>query len=358
VIPLLVICISGSILVFKHELDSLLIGDQVRVNTSEQTSIERLPLDQLRDTVNLAYPDYETVGWVIYLDPDRADQMYLIERGTDEWSYLLLNQYTGEILSQPRLHDHWFTDWLLELHYTLLLGDFGLLSSAIVGVALFVLGLTGIFMYRKFWKTLFLLRWDARLILYFSDLHKTVGIISAPILLILAFTGTWWNITSYLYELEEHTDGHEHPVMQDRLYNDTLSIDGLVSEAQNQIVGFQATYLSFPYEAGLPFTFWGDVPTGNILTSEYSSTVSFDSQTGEHLDNFDIREAGIGSKIIDSYRRLHFGDFAGLTSRILWALLGMSPLILGITGITIWWQRKLKRMRSSTIKLKPIGVRI
>lgn len=345
VIPLLVICVTGSILVFKHEIDWLLIGHEVRVDENAKAFGRRQPFDQLLQSVSHTYPNYETVGWVTYLDPGRADQMYLMEHGTSEWSYLLLDQYSGTLLSEPRPHDHWFTDWLLELHFNLLLDDLGLLPSAMVGIVLFLLGVTGIILYRNFWKTLFLLRWNARLIVYFSDLHKTVGILSSPVLLILAFTGVWWNISAYVHEMQEHADGHEHPLMTERLYSDQISIDDLISQSRDQVSGFEPTYLSFPYEPGVPFTFWGDVPSLNILASEYSSTVSFDAGTGEHLGNYDIREASLGGKILDSYRRLHFGDFAGLFSRTLWAVLGLSPLLLSITGLWIWWKRKKKKRK-------------
>lgn len=41
--------------------------------------------------------------------------------------------------------------------------------------------------------------------------------------------------------------------------------------------------------------------------------------------------------------RLHFGRFAGLPVKILWAILGLVPPILLITGIIMWWNRKWRR---------------
>ena len=347
VIPLLVICLTGAILVFKHEIDWLFIGEQVRVDESRDHLSERLPYDQLLTSLQEKVKDHEVVGWVVFLEPNRADQVYVMEKGTNAWSYLFIDQYTGNPLSEPRLHDHWFTDWLLELHFNLLLEDVGLIASAIFGLALFFLGISGFILYRQFWKTLFLLRWNARLVTYFSDLHKTVGIICSPVLLVLSFTGVWWNIAGYLHELEEHSDGHEHPLVQERLYNDEISIDSLVAAAQAQVSGFKPTYFSFPYEPNLPITIFGDVPTKNVLTSQYSSTASFDAETGEDLGTYDIRQATVGAKIIDSYRRLHFGDFAGLWSRILWAVAGASPALLSVTGIYVWFKRRRKKRKTA-----------
>ena len=80
----------------------------------------------------------------------------------------------------------------------------------------------------------------------------------------------------------------------------------------------------------------------NPLISQYSSVVGFNPQTGEWLSNFDIREAGTGMRVLDTFRRLHFGDFGGLTSRVIWAVVGMLPLVLAITGVSLWAIRRRK----------------
>ena len=69
VVPLLLICITGSILVFKHEIDWLLMPEAVRVEPLG----ERMARDEVLAAVNEAHPDYEAVGWLWFQDPLRAD---------------------------------------------------------------------------------------------------------------------------------------------------------------------------------------------------------------------------------------------------------------------------------------------
>ncbi|AQQ66781.1 hypothetical protein Mag101_03345 [Microbulbifer agarilyticus] len=342
-IPLLVICITGSILVFKHEIDSVLLADKVRV---ESAGRERLSLDALEDAMRRNFSDYEPVGWVLFQDSNRADLVYTIQHGTDEWTYALLDQYTGEPLRPPMALTHHLTDWLLELHFTFLLGDWGMLVTSLFSILLCLLGISGFILYRKFWKNFFTLRWNARMIVYFSDLHKMTGIIGAPILLILGFTGAWWNIAHFAHEVAEHADGHEHHHMVDRLYSEELSLQGLLDNTGERIQNFEATYISLPWEPGANITFWGDVPTANPLTSQYASNITYNAQSGEHMLSYDIRDATIGATIVDTYRRLHFGDFAGLVSKVVWCVVGLSPLLLSITGIYIWYQRRDKRRKA------------
>ncbi|MBB3047279.1 putative iron-regulated membrane protein [Litorivivens lipolytica] len=342
-LPLLVICLTGSVLVFKHEIDTLLMHDKVRVDPLP----ERQNLDTLLQAVSEANPSHEVVGWVLFEDPARADLVYLIARGSSDWSYLLLDQYRADILALVVSTTHYLTDWLLELHFTLLLHDAGLLLSGLIAVVLCLLGITGLWLHRSFWKNLCTLRTKARRVLYYSDLHKLVGAYASPVLLILGFTGAWWNLTHFYHELEEHADGAEHYVMQQRLYNDQLSLQALHDRSEQDIPDFNATYISLPWEPGQDIRFFGKVESGNPLLSQYASVVQFDAQSGETTSTYDIREQGLGAKTVDSYRRLHFGDFAGLPSRILWCLFGLAPTVLAFTGITLWLKRRPQRRRAA-----------
>lgn len=341
-IPLLVICITGSLLVFKHEIDSVLMPEKVRVDESAALQLPRLPLDALEQSVHGALPDYEIVGWALFQDHSRADLLYVMERGTDTWQYILIDQYTGSLLAGPVALDEHLTDWLLELHYAFLIDDPGLVVTAIMAILLCWLGISGLVLHRKFWKNFFTLRWHARLVVYFSDLHKMVGVLASPILLVLGITGGYWNIAHLVEEVQEHANGEQHPVMSERLYSDEIALQQLHDESKTRLAGFEPTYISMPWEPGRDIRFFGDVHDGNPLISQYSSVVGFNAQTGEWISNFDIRDAGTGMRVLDTFRRLHFGDFGGLTSRIIWAVVGMLPLLLAVTGVSLWAIRRKK----------------
>lgn len=338
-IPLLVICLTGSILVFKHEIDSLLMPNKVRVEAAESG---RLTLDHLISNVHGELPNFEPVGWVLFQDTERADLVYVVEHGTSDWQYILLNQYSGELLSPPVTTTHHLTDWLLNLHYELLLDHPGLLISSVFSIILCLLGVSGVVIYRHFWKHFFTLRWDKRLTVFFNDLHKMTGIIATPVLLILGVTGAYWNIRHFIHEEIEHAGEVPYKVTG-RLYNDELSLQALHDQANQHVDQFKPTYFLLPYEPKVDITFWGEVPSINFLASEYSSTVTFDAQSGEFKSATDIRTAGLWPKVEDSFRELHYGTFAGLTTRILWCIIGLTPLLLSITGIYVWYQRKQKK---------------
>ncbi|WP_404400989.1 PepSY domain-containing protein [Idiomarina seosinensis] len=351
-IPFLIVCLTGSIVVFKTELDAWLMPELATVDANGR---ERMPFDVLTDRINHQLPDYEIGSWEIFpAGYSEADRIFVIKEGTDEWHKAHLNPYTGELLSQPTESGHYLTDWLVELHYTLLLNDIdgleeqlGVIISFVLSIFLVFMGISGLVIYRRFWARLFTLRWDQRLLVVFSDLHKMGGTLASPILLVIGITGGYYSGLIYYEEWKEHSAGEQHHIMQERLYADSVNIDALVENSRDYIDGFNPTYLLFPYEPEFPFTVFGRAPTANPLLSNYGSVVNFDAQTGEYLSTYNLNEQGVLAKTLDSTRRLHFGTFAGLTTKIIWCVVGLVPLLLAVTGGYLWWQRRSKRARKS-----------
>jgi len=349
ILPLLLISITGSILVFKVELDTILMPEKMIIESTSPTT--RVSLDNLMAQIKSSYPNHEIGSWEIFTDHLRTDTAYLIEHNTNQWSKLYLNQYTGEILSIPvGLSDN-LTDWLLDLHYKLLLEANGIFLGAIVSCLLLFLGISGMVLYRKFWLYFFTLRLKAATRIIFSDIHKMVGIVSSPVIIILAFTGAYWNIAEVVHEIEDHIIKTPHKVTQ-ALHSPNISMQSLYENTISTINDFEATYLLMPYEPAMDITFYGKLNTTNPLNSNYASSISYDKITGKLVSFEDVRQASTLHVTIDSFRKLHFGHFAGLTSKLLWCLLGLSPVILACTGLYLFWYRRRKRSPKHTLTNK------
>ena len=69
------------------------------------------------------------------------------------------------------------------------------------------------------------------------------------------------------------------------------------------------------------------------------------------MANWDIREVCVGWQVIDSFRKLHFGYFAGLISKIIWCVIGLSPVWLGGTGFYLWFTRRKRKKQSQKNRL-------
>lgn len=344
---LLVIGLSGSLLVFREEIETLVNPQMVRV---EPTPAGRLPLDTLLADAQRQLPDYEITGWLLQYDsPRMADVLYVIKRGENEWLIATQDQYTGRLLASPRLGTTTFTGWMLDLHYAFFADNVGLAVVGLLGVVLCVLGITGVWIYREFWKHVFTLRWGRGARLLFSDVHKFVGITSVVFNLILGFTGAWWNIA--------HVVGHmiygdpPQPVIAQQLYAPSLSLNALTQDAATRIPGYRANFISLPSVPAAPaITFYGTIEPRSRWTGPYGSYIAYDAKTLAHTATTDLRTAGLWGQIYDMFTPLHFGTFGGLPVKILWTIGGLAPGILGVTGFLIWRSR---RRRKETAPLDP-----
>ena len=353
-VPILIISITGSVLVFKVELDSLFRPHQMVV----QASTERKSLDKLMSVVQTTHPDYVLSGWELFgthsVNQDlssevaktlieaeqRSDTAYAIKKNTDTWHKIYINQYSGELLSQPQTLEHYLTDWLLELHYAFLFQFSGTIIGAVFGLVLLFLAISGIVLYRKFWQRLFTMRWQSAKRILFSDAHKMIGIFTSPVLIIISFTGVYWNVSIILHEVLEHGFEEAHPPITTAYHSPTISFEALNKQASTEIDSFRATYLAIPNEPDMDITFFGEVDTVNPLLSQYGSMVTFDKNTGKLIAASDIRDASFLRKFDDSTRKLHFGYFAGIWSKVIWCIVGLAPVFLLITGVTMFWLRQ------------------
>ncbi|EMJ81792.1 PepSY domain protein [Leptospira borgpetersenii serovar Hardjo-bovis str. Sponselee] len=192
---LVVIGLSGSLLVFGHEIDQLLHPNQWYV----AGGTERLSIDTLREKLNQTLPSHALAGWLLSEKRNQPDQVWLHFLDSDQKKefVILLNPYTGKILGKlaENLSDS-FYGWVLNLHYTLFMGSFGYFLTGISGVIFIFQGISGIILCRGILQNLFRLRTGQSFRTYFSDLHKLVGVFTLIFNLVLGFTGAWWSARS------------------------------------------------------------------------------------------------------------------------------------------------------------------
>lgn len=336
-LPILIVSITGSILVFKVEIDSLLRPHHMAVNANDKSV--RVNLDKLMATITQTYPKHALAGWELFDDKSRSDTAYVITKGTDTWSKIYIDQYSGQLLSQPKEMEHYITDWLLELHYAFLLHFNGTIIGVLIGLIMLFLGISGIVLYRGFWRKLFTLRFKAAGRMLFSDIHKLIGIIASPVFILISFTGVYWNLSIILHEALEHVE-EEHVYITQPYHASSISFEALRQDTARQIDSYQAYYLAIPNEPEMDITFFGKVDTPNPFISEYASTVTYSRDTGDLITTYDIRNASVWAKFDDSTRKLHFGYFAGIWSKIIWCIIGLSPVLLAITGLLMYLLRR------------------
>lgn len=83
-IPLVIVCFTGSVLVYKDEINNILMPGVIYV--ADGNDKKRLKFDELREKIEKEYPHHEIVGWNIDVDPQKTDKVWLLEHGAGKKS--------------------------------------------------------------------------------------------------------------------------------------------------------------------------------------------------------------------------------------------------------------------------------
>ena len=334
---LLVIGLSGSFLVFHEELDAWRLPALFRATP---TPAGRLPFDTLWAAAQRALPTGEAIiGLRPASEPGRTDALYVTRPGEKDHRAVPIDPYTGALRGAPAGETETLTGWMTEFHYTFLAGTTGTVIAGLLAIALLLLGASGVWLYRGFWANFFTLRWGRSARIFFSDLHKMVGISSVGFYLILGFTGAWWNFQVVYGKLSTAPAAGPPTAPPLDLAGENLSIDHLVVRADKALPGFRPTFLQLPPTREGDIIFYGTVPTPNPLRGDFGSRVSFNAADGALTQVVDIRRTSGWEIIADSFALLHFGTFGGVFVKILWTLGGLTPGILAVSGFLLWRAR-------------------
>ena len=271
-----VICLTGSVLVYRNELYTAFSPQPVIVAGSGVA----MAVDELRSAAQNGYPGYEVREVRPGETANHAVEISLVR--ADERKRRLFDPFTGEDLGDPLPLGYRVTAWLLDLHDNLLGGPTGRKVNGIGACFLIVLSITGAVIWwpgiprwrrsltvnlRADWKRL---NWS---------LHSTFGFWCWPFVLMWGITGA---------------------------------------------------YLSFP--------------------ALFSAIVDF----VEPFDDLNPVER-IGDRVLYWLAFLHFGRLGGRgipgcgrglcdsTTKAVWALIGLVPPVLFVTGGLMWWNRILRR---------------
>ncbi|TGL06669.1 PepSY domain-containing protein [Leptospira bouyouniensis] len=332
---LFVIGITGSLLVYGKEIQSLLTPIQIPLQEN------RMTFDGLYQKLNHQLPKGSIAGWLVSDLLDQPDQIWFHDTNIPSKEVVyLLDPFNGTIIgSLKEDRSDSFYGFLLVLHYSLFMGGVGYFITGCFALVYLLLVLTGLKLYKRFWTNLFRLRLRESLQILFSDLHKFVGINAVWFHLILAITGGWWSIRDTIirtYPKETVVHG---------LWSTNKSIDSLIEQSKTKIEGFNLGYISFPHHTkDEPIGFYGNRYNSNRFESRYGSYVLYDTNKNQILKLVDMSKESFQTQFLDSFRPLHFGTFGNHFSKIIWILCGLTPAILSVSGIMIFYQkRKNKR---------------
>lgn len=318
---LLIMGITGAILVFQHDLDKLSWKDHLLQPDARDLGIK---------TVQEKYSNWDTR---LMHFKEKEALIFNLRKPTQRL-FLFVHPSTGAIIKEVNELTT-FTRWLLRFHYSFQGGIPGRFLVFFIGI-LFLLSLvTGTYLYRKSFLKTFKLKLRFRgknKRTFYSSLHRLVGVWALLLNLVLVLTGIF---LSYKVATSALAD----PVVATTPQVQT-SINGLLRVIQRNYPDFTPTYIRLPGNPNGEIRVFGQYHDDPFFYSEFYNSFHASYHTGNISRIVKVQQADLSTKLASTLIPLHFGQFGGIFSKLLYFLIGFSGPVLSVSGYFLWLKRK------------------
>jgi uncharacterized iron-regulated membrane protein len=235
-----------------------------------------------------------------------------------------------------------FTDWMIDLHRNLLSGKTGRKAVGSVGIVLFVLAASGMLLWligaRK-WRAWISVRPQGGSRRFHFELHRATGLWSYGLLTVVAFTGIGLAYPDSFRNALQHIIGSPAATKAPRVSESSgqthHTLDEYVRTATRAMPDGVPTELRLPENTKAPVDLRLRRPGDLSLSGNH---VYLDPSTGKVLAVSREVDQPLAARVFAAFAPIHYGEFGGLPSKMLWAFVGLLPTVLFVTGLITWWR--------------------
>lgn len=333
---LLLLSVTGLLLIFHHEIEEML-GTMPELHAEGQTMQS---YDSIVQAAQVSRPGWHPLVFVGE-EEDHPGLVYvtLAPEGVYDFAKATLvgiDGFTAKV-SDVKI-DETFSYIVLMLHANLFAGFFGELYLALVGVAFFVALISGTVLYAPFMRSLLfgILRRDRGPRLKQLDLHNLVGIATLAWCCCVCATGIILELGKPILMIYQSMDlaAMTAPFKDKPAPEKIVPLDQAIATARQAWPGHRVLFAVYP---------------GTSLTGDHHYTVFMSAEEGiaKRVPKLTLVDAATGQLTVASdapwYIQalfvsgpLHYGDYAGLPLKIVWAMFTVLTIVLCVTGLWLF----------------------
>lgn len=334
---LFIICWSGSVAVFSHELDWL-VDQRLHAPPSETVAWRAI-----EEKVTAARPGWSIVTISAPLHPGFAAEAWVADPDA-VWHRVWADPATGELIGTTSYFN--IQRFFRSFHMSLFIGGWNIWGIPfgywLVGLSAFLLAaslVTSLIFYRRFWRGFFKLERRKGAKIFWSDLHKLTGLWSLWFVALIAATGIWylveWKVTS-------EAPIPDPPVAVGTVAR-TLPLETLLRRARQAYPALEIRTVVLEQMSSGLFEVHGQ--DGAWLVRDRAARVWLDARDGQIIAVRRTADMRPLHRWIDTADPLHFGNFGGLWSKAVWFLFGLGLSGLCLTGAYLQVKRQQRQGR-------------
>ncbi len=362
--------LTGSLLVFYPEIDRALnpaLRPALTLAASEAPQpASSISVQAVADRVRGLYPEREG-GWRIELPlnahtPVTVRYARASEREGRSFSPLMVTLDPVTLApTSERIWGDYLVTFLYDLHYTLLLDQSGKVAVGVLGLVMLLSLLSGL---RLWWPSR--ARWRAALrpvirdsaVRRVYDLHALGGAYGALFLLVLALSGAGLALPEQtrrlLGSVATLEAAPEVPTYASQS-GECLSLDAIAAIARRRFPNAELRWVEVPGVDQGPVSVRLHQP-GEPGRRFPKTRLWLDPETGELLAVWDPARNASGNTVLDWLHPLHNGEAFGQAGRWLTVVAGLLPLLLFVTGLIRWRQKRRAKATQRTRAAQEAGV--
>lgn len=333
---LFIICLSGTVAVVSHEIDWL-FTPAMRVTPGST----RVSYDAMYEAVRRNHPEAAIQSLWIMPGSRFAYQFWIKPPQGGRTVRVFVDPYTGQVQGTSS----WFNTqrFFRDFHRRFFCFSWwGIWLVAAYAVPLLGSAATGLMFYKRWWAKLFILRPHKGGRVFWSDLHRFAGVWTFVFALLIAITGIWYFVEIPLAWSKLPPSPRPPRIPQTSLAladsnGRRVTIDDWVLLARKEIPGLEVRSIRFPVRPKNPVYIDGQAEAW--LVRDRANKVLIDPYAGKVLFAQRGEEAAPFARWADTADPLHFGDFGGLTSKLIWVIFGLALSALMPTGVYLWVRR-------------------
>jgi uncharacterized iron-regulated membrane protein len=327
----MVACVTGGLLVYKHRLDTIVDRNLWQVSGNG----EARAMSELLQQVNNNAAD-QTLLSVRLPESEREAAVFSMAGSDGRTTEYFVDPHTGRLLGQ-RLADRAMVSRILALHYQLLADIPGQWLMLVLTFVMLISVITGLVLWGG-WKNLrsgFRIRNKGghNLLLHY-DLHKVIGAATGLVLLVCISTGGLIDALHLARHQSEAESAHPAEQANRQTSTEGVNLDQLIGSAKTALPGGIPERIDFPEttrgSAEVVMRFQEQRTAGISLSKVVLNTANGTVERTEKHLRPPTEYAGL--MVLAS---LHFGRFAGHTSKVLYIVCGFASIGLLITGLLV-----------------------
>ena len=330
----------------SNELDWLVTPE---VRSQNQPKVNQ-PLDwqQVYEAAVEAYPQGK-VDWIEKPLYHYSTAQAVINLPNQKYVRVYVDPVTFEVVGRYSYLNvqRFFRNFHMNLFLPYTIGSYIVMFF---GITLLISTIAALYFYSRWWRRFFRFNVTANNI--WSELHKLAGLWSLWFILVIAITGCW-----YLFELMRSHIGdgklvftgngeyavHQLPQPTSNSSLPMLPINDLIATAKSLRPDVDISTIWFD---------WGDDEHGPMfyingqshhwLVRDRANQVTLDARTGDMIYNQNASDYPLYWRWSDTADPLHFGNFGGLISKIVWFIFGLFLSGIILTGTWLHAQRLVR----------------